>query len=95
MKYMPHAPAGPSKEGGTVVNVDQNGTTHKKANGLHPLFNNGTLGPPLPISTVRLAPIAKGVKMVVPMFPPNSQGNSAIISGSSFYQMVRVLFVSA
>ena len=38
--------------------------------------------------TTRLEPIEKGVKMVVPLFPPNSQTNAIITSGPCSYQMV-------
>ena len=46
---------------------------------------------PPPIIT-RLAPIDKGVKIVIPMFPPNSRSNSSsITSGSCFFQMGTVV----
>ncbi|KAL9189680.1 hypothetical protein ACHAXT_009355 [Thalassiosira profunda] len=44
-----------------------------------------------PAPAMRLAPIEKGVKIVVPMFPPNGQSNGPIASGSCFYQMGTVM----
>jgi len=46
---------------------------------------------PPPVPLTRLAPIEKGVKMVVPMFPPNTQNNTTITRGSCFYQMGTVM----
>jgi len=64
--------------------------TPQHANGLKPLLN-GTEGPPPAIPVTRLAPIEKGVKIVLPMMTPNSQTNAAITSGSCFYQMGTVM----
>ena len=64
--------------------------TPQHANGLQPLLN-GTEGPPPAIPVTRLAPIEKGVKIVLPMMTPNSQTNAAITSGSCFYQMGTVM----
>ena len=43
------------------------------------------------ILTTRLAPIERGVKMVVPMFPPNCRTNAVRTSGSCFYNMGTVM----
>jgi len=44
-----------------------------------------------PVPVTRLAPIEKGVKIIVPMIPPNSQTNASITSGSCFFQMGTVM----
>ena len=43
---------------------------------------------PVSIPVTRLAPLEKGVKMVVPMFPPNCRTSAAASCGSCYYQMV-------
>ncbi|KAL7542915.1 hypothetical protein ACHAXR_012357 [Thalassiosira sp. AJA248-18] len=61
-----------------------NSTTTRK------LFSvSETEEPPVPVT--RLAPIDKGVKVVIPMFPPNNQTNASIASGSTFFQMGTVV----
>ncbi|KAL7550468.1 hypothetical protein ACHAWF_013694, partial [Thalassiosira exigua] len=42
-------------------------------------------------AVTRLAPIEKGVKMVVPLFPPNGGTDAAAASGACFYQMGTVM----
>ena len=63
----------------------QNNTTRKLFGGLFDRKQSPTLPPSMQVT--RLAPIEAGVKIVVPLFPPNIS-TSAEINDSSFYQMV-------
>jgi len=85
VKYMPRS-ASKDKD----MFLPPPGSNLQRSTSARKLYSlNETRDPPVPVT--RLAPIEKGVKIVVPMFPPNSGTNAAIASGSCFYQMGTVM----
>ena len=63
----------------------QDNTSKRLFGGLIDINQSSSLPPPMQVT--RLAPIEAGVKIVVPLFPPNIS-TSAEVNDSSFYQMV-------